>query len=52
MERKEKDGTGDFKDIHKHKNDIYRLTTILIVPNPIKRQKMTYQIKISLKRLV
>ena len=36
MERKEKDGTGDFKDIHKHKNDIYRLTTILIVPSPIK----------------
>lgn len=35
VERKEKDGTGDAKDIRKHKNDVYRLATMLAVPDPI-----------------
>lgn len=35
VERKEKDGTGDSKDIRKHKNDVYRLATMLAVLDPI-----------------
>lgn len=35
IERKEKEGIGDAKDIRKHKNDVYRLATMLAVPAPI-----------------
>lgn len=35
VERKAKEGVGDAKDIRKHKNDVYRLATILSVTKPI-----------------
>lgn len=35
VERKEKEGVGDAKDIRKHKNDVYRLATMLAVTTPI-----------------